>query len=192
MSIDFFPTILEMTATAAPADVKIDGTSLAPVLRDASETPREASTGIIRTIIPAERRPTAPCAARDWKLIEFYEDQHVELYNLADDLGETRDLAGKCPRRPRELRNRWQPGAWRSVAQMPTPNPNYDPGAPLFPPAQSRESVHGSALLHSLPAIMLNRPGNTFRQSNLPGSNCWLGAPASDRAPWRRPSGNRC
>jgi len=75
--------------------------------------------------------------AGDWKLIEFYEDQHVELYNLSDDLGETHDLAGQMPDKAAELRGRL--AAWRTAvgAQMPTPNPNYEPGAPLFPPRKA-------------------------------------------------------
>ncbi len=35
--------------------------------------------------------------AGDWKLIEFFEDGRLELYNLADDIGEERNLAGAEP-----------------------------------------------------------------------------------------------
>ncbi len=40
----------------------------------------------------------------DWKLIEFYEDNRVELYNLRDDLGEQNDLAAEMPDKAAELR----------------------------------------------------------------------------------------
>jgi hypothetical protein len=65
--------------------------------------------------------------ARDWKLVEFYEDSHVELYNLKNELGEKTDLAAKMLEKAKELRD--QLAAWRKAvgAQMPTPNPNYKP-----------------------------------------------------------------
>ncbi len=62
----------------------------------------------------------------DWKLIEFYEDMHVELYNLRDDVGETRNLAATKPELVVKLRKRLH--SWRLAmnAQMPTPNPNHE------------------------------------------------------------------
>ena len=52
---------------------------------------------------------------------------HVELYNLVDDLGETANVADQHPERVAELRK--QLHLWRETvaAQMPTPNPDYDP-----------------------------------------------------------------
>ncbi|MEO8498902.1 MAG: hypothetical protein ABI614_27890, partial [Planctomycetota bacterium] len=62
-----------------------------------------------------------------WRLVEFHEDDHVELYNLAEDVGEQHDLTTAMPARASELRAKLH--AWREQvsAQMPTPNPNYDP-----------------------------------------------------------------
>jgi hypothetical protein len=65
----------------------------------------------------------------DLKLIESYEDGSLELFDLARDPGEAENLAARRPDEARELRNlldRWR----RSVgAQMPSPNPDYDPRA---------------------------------------------------------------
>ena len=63
----------------------------------------------------------------DWKLIEFYEDDRVELYNLKDDVGEQHDLAVDMPEKAKELRDRLH--AWRKEvgAQMPTLNPDFKP-----------------------------------------------------------------
>lgn len=62
-------------------------------------------------------------------LIEFYEDNRVELYNLKQDAGEQHDLAAIEPGRALELRQRLH--AWRGAmgAAMPTPNPDYRPPA---------------------------------------------------------------
>ncbi|MFP6601715.1 MAG: sulfatase, partial [Pirellulaceae bacterium] len=71
--------------------------------------------------------PHSAVRAGDWKLIEFFEDTRVELYNLKTDIGETRDLAKEQPERAQQLRAQLQ--RWRRDvgAQLPTPNPNYDP-----------------------------------------------------------------
>jgi arylsulfatase A len=63
----------------------------------------------------------------DWKLIEFYEDMSVELYNLKEDLGEAHDLAEANPKKVAQLRTLLH--KWRESvgAQMPTPNPGYNP-----------------------------------------------------------------
>jgi len=65
----------------------------------------------------------------EYKLIEFYEDNHVELYNLKNDIGEKNDLAKEMPEKAAELVAMLR--AWRIEvdAQMPTPNPNYKPKA---------------------------------------------------------------
>jgi uncharacterized sulfatase len=63
----------------------------------------------------------------DYKLIEFYQDNHVELYDLKSDLGERNDLARARPKVAAQLRQKL--AAWRQAvdAQMMTPNPNYQP-----------------------------------------------------------------
>ena len=71
-------------------------------------------------------RPSSAVRLGDHKLIEYFHDGHVELYNLKDDPGESRDLAASQPRKARELRAglaRWRQsvGAW-----MPRPNPDFD------------------------------------------------------------------
>lgn len=62
---------------------------------------------------------------------------------LADDLGEARDLAAAQPQKAAELRARLH--AWRRDvgAQMPAPNPHYDPAKPEFnpPPAKTKKTA---------------------------------------------------
>ncbi len=70
----------------------------------------------------------------DYKLIEFHNDGRRELYNLASDIGETLDLAPIHPELVTELAD--QLYKWRESigAQMPTPNPNFDPAKPEYNP----------------------------------------------------------
>ena len=67
--------------------------------------------------------------SRDWKLLEFFEDQHLELYNLRNDLGEKHDLAKEMPEKAKALRD--QLHVWRTAvnAALPAPNPDFKPKA---------------------------------------------------------------
>ena len=63
----------------------------------------------------------------DWKLIRIFEDGHEELYNLKEDIGETRNIADSEPEKRAELSARltaWQEGI---EALIPEPNPDYVP-----------------------------------------------------------------
>lgn len=77
-------------------------------------------------------RTTPAGAIREgrWKLLEFFEDRHVELYNLEEDIGEKNNLADKMPEKTKELHELLKD--WRKSvhAKVPTElNPKYDPGA---------------------------------------------------------------
>jgi arylsulfatase A-like enzyme len=74
--------------------------------------------------------PAAALRRGDYKLIEWYEDGRLELFNLADDLGERNNLAAAQPERVARLREELE--AWRKDvgAKLPTPNPAYDPAKP--------------------------------------------------------------
>lgn len=70
-------------------------------------------------------RPSGAIRAGDFKLIEFFEDMHVELYNLTDDLSEKNDLAGSLASKASELRAALQDWRQRVKAAMPEPNPDF-------------------------------------------------------------------
>jgi len=130
ISNDFYPTILEMAQAKGDAqhNKAVDGASLAPVLRDPSaKLHRDAIYWHYPHYHPGGATPYGAVRARDWKLIEFYEDMHVELYNLRDDQEEKTDLAATMPERATALRDKLH--AWRKSvgAQMPTKNPKHDP-----------------------------------------------------------------
>jgi hypothetical protein len=72
--------------------------------------------------------PVSLIHAGDWKLMEYLEDGHLELYNLKEDLGETKNLATTNPDKAKELHARLI--AWRQEtgAPMPTPNKKAEAG----------------------------------------------------------------
>jgi arylsulfatase A-like enzyme len=94
-TIDFYPTLLEIAGLSGSADhnASVDGMSLVPILKkpDAS-----LARDTLYWHYPHYYPTTAPVSSirqADWKLLHYYEDDRVELYNLADDLGEERNLA---------------------------------------------------------------------------------------------------
>jgi len=72
-------------------------------------------------------RPAGSVRVGDFKLVELYETGNLELYNLKEDISESKDLSKKMNRKTQEMHkmlNDWR----ESVnAQMPVPNPNYKP-----------------------------------------------------------------
>lgn len=125
---DFFPTLLAAAGVPVPESHAVDGESLVPLLRGGTFK-REALYWHYPHYHPGGATPYGAIRAGDFRLVEFYEDSRVELYNLKDDIGETRDLATVQPERAAALRQKLH--AWRQTvgAQMPTPNPDYDAAA---------------------------------------------------------------
>ncbi len=96
-SMDFFPTILEMAGLPLRRDLHIDGKSLAPLLRQQVNQVHAAT--YFHYPYRSNQRGT-PCGAirvGDYKLINFFSDNRLELYNLKDDIGETNNLADTMP-----------------------------------------------------------------------------------------------
>ncbi|MCC5834225.1 MAG: sulfatase [Opitutales bacterium] len=107
-SIDFFPTFVELTGGDVSAQPTVfDGISIKPVLAGADQLDREAiywhmpQAGRDWTVIP----PQGAVRKGPWKLIHHYGGTKPdELYNLEDDIGETRNLARRYPERVAEMR----------------------------------------------------------------------------------------
>ncbi len=120
-TIDFYPTILQIAGLRGDAkhNAHVDGLSLVPLLKNPQgKLGREALYFHYPHYYPTTT-PVSSVRARDWKLIEFHKDMHVELYNLREDPSEQRDLAAEMPDRASRLRQRLH--AWRAAvdAQMP-------------------------------------------------------------------------
>jgi hypothetical protein len=72
-------------------------------------------------------RPAGAVRQGTWKLVEQFEDGALELYDLANDIGESRNMAAAQGDRARAMQR--ELAAWRQRvgAQMGTPNPGFDP-----------------------------------------------------------------
>ncbi|MDA0195131.1 MAG: sulfatase [Bacteroidetes bacterium] len=126
ISTDFFPTILDMLGLPIPTENKLDGVSIANLVKGQTELDREA----IYWHFPhysnhGMQSPGGAIRSGDYKLLEYFENGSVQLFNLKDDIGEQNDLAASEPEKVRELKAMLQ--KWREDigANMMPPNPNY-------------------------------------------------------------------
>jgi arylsulfatase A-like enzyme len=127
VSQDLFYTILTMAGLSVAQESPPDGLDLSPLLEDtAAHLDRDA----LYFHYPHYYSTTSPVSAlraRDWKLLHYYEDQHVELYNLRDDLGEQANLAAQRADKARELQQRLHDWLDSVDAQKPLSNPDFSP-----------------------------------------------------------------
>lgn len=139
--LDVYPTMLDLLGLPKSGDKRLDGMSLKAHILDqerVAERPLywhfpiylqayrkgedESRDSLFRT------RPGTVMRMGDWKLHEYFEDGALELYNLADDLGETNDLSQSNSDKTAELHKMMQ--SWRQSTEAPVPttlNPDYDP-----------------------------------------------------------------
>ena len=120
--MDIYSTILDVAGIKQKKDV--DGLSLIPVLMDNKHYNRPLFWHYPHYHLG---KPHGSVRMGDWKLIEFFEDNNFELYNLKDDLGETTNLADKYPEKVAELKKLLFKWRKKVGAQMMTPNPKFNP-----------------------------------------------------------------
>jgi len=130
--VDVYPTLLDITGTAKPEGYTLDGESLAPLFRDAGASLKRDA---IYQHFPGylgfgkdswRTTPVSLIEVGDWKLMEFLEDNHLELYNLKDDLSEQKNLATTMPDKAKALHDQLQ--AWREQIKAPMPTKNTPTG----------------------------------------------------------------
>lgn len=124
---DYFPTILEMAGVKPDPATALDGESIVPLLRRSGSLHRDTMYWHYPHYNVLGGTPYSAIRSGDFRLVEFQEDGHFELYNLQADIGEQHDLVPSMPGKARELRAMLD--GWRHDmgAQMALPNPNYDP-----------------------------------------------------------------
>jgi len=112
MNIDFYPTLAEMIHTKIDPSQHMDGLTIVPLLNG-----KTIDRDTLYWHYPLEKphflggRSSGAIRKGHWKLIEFFDDGHFELYNLAEDIGEQNELSSKYPEKLKELKN--QLAKWR-------------------------------------------------------------------------------
>jgi arylsulfatase A-like enzyme len=140
-NLDFFPTLLEVAGIEKPANKILDGQSILPILTGIEnwlerplfwhfpiyleaylEKGDQTQDPLFRT------RPGSAIRYGDWKLIQYFENNDIELYNLKDDISEKSNLVKLNPKKANELVELLN--QWRKQTNAPIPtdlNPEFSP-----------------------------------------------------------------
>lgn len=118
---DLFPTMCELAGLPQSAMDSSDGESLVPLLWQQTSFEREAIYWHYPHYIMGHTSPCGAVRKGKWKLIEFFEDEHAELYNLEYDIGESVNLVYRERQKAAELRDLVTDWRRQVGAQMPIP-----------------------------------------------------------------------
>jgi len=104
VSYDLFPTILDYAGLKS--ETEIDGKSLMPILKGESKMDREDVFWHFPHYHGSLWKPGSAIRHGDWKLVQHFESNTVELYDLKNDIGEMDDLSLNFPEKTQDLLNR--------------------------------------------------------------------------------------
>lgn len=122
---DLVPTLLEAAGINLGKTVgPLDGVSLMPLLRE-GKAPSRSLFWHFPNYTNQGGRPAGAMRSENWKLIENFEDNSLELYDLANDPSEQKDLAAKDPERAKKMQAELSAWRQRVGAQMCQPNPDF-------------------------------------------------------------------
>jgi arylsulfatase A-like enzyme len=135
IGLDLYPTFMELAGVTRGPEQMLDGVSLVACLRGEALGEREGLfwhfpaylQGYLPEHGPFRATPTGAIRRGPWKLMEFFEDGRLELYNLAADSAESVNLAAEQPEVVADLHGRMR--AWRERVKAPVPtelNPEYE------------------------------------------------------------------
>jgi len=125
-SPDFFPTILDMIGIQSKSAEKKDGLSIAPLVKGEKQIDRDA----IFWHFPhysnhGKQSPGGAVRCCDYKLLEYYENNTIQLFNLKEDIDEEHDHSIKEPEKAEELRQMLHNWLKSTGARQMQPNPDY-------------------------------------------------------------------
>ncbi len=127
INYDLFSTFIDMGDAKVPATQIADGLSLVPLITGKAESLDRESVYWHFPTNMWTRNPMGAIRKGNYKLIENFLDGSVELYDVVNDIGEVVELSKTKPEVAADLLadlHKWQKDI---NAEMPTPNPNYDP-----------------------------------------------------------------
>ncbi|MBL9150835.1 MAG: sulfatase [Verrucomicrobiales bacterium] len=128
-SPDLFTTLLDITGSSPLPGQKLDGVSLMPAFQG-KPLPERSLFWHYPHYGNQGGAPGAAIRRGDWKLIEWYEDNRVELFNLASDLAEQQDRAAMEPATVERLRSELKSWQQEVGARFPIPNPAFNASQP--------------------------------------------------------------
>lgn len=124
IGMDFYPTMLELAGLSQRPEQHVDGVSLVPVLKGGTLAPRDLYWHYPHYGNQGGE-PSSIIRSGDWKLIVYHEDKRLELYNLADDVGEQNDLAAQHPEKTADLKKNLDQWLKETGAVFPEADPRF-------------------------------------------------------------------
>ncbi len=126
VSTDLYPTLIDIAGGSRDSDRQLDGVSIKPLLLEKGSFDRSALYfHYPNYAFHQGNRLGSAIREGDWKLIEYFDTGELELYNLAKDIGEKKNLASQNAKLAARLKEKLH--IWRKEvkAAMPTLNPNH-------------------------------------------------------------------
>ena len=133
VGVDLFPTLCELGCVSQPLPSGIEGGSITALLSGGRGTVERPHEELIFHF-PHYQSGDGPHSAimlGDYKLIKFYETNKLHLFDLSKDMGEKNDLSESKSDIVAKLHGRLNEYLASVDAQMPQPNPYYDPSRPV-------------------------------------------------------------
>jgi arylsulfatase A-like enzyme len=127
INTDFYPTFLQAAGLPLMPKQAIDGKSLMPLLRGEKSIDQPALYWHYPHYHGGGASPESAMREGNWKLIQFYNDNHVELYNLRNDIEERHDLANLFPKKKAKMLHQLNDWKRKTRAKLPKLNPFYNP-----------------------------------------------------------------
>ncbi len=121
VSMDLYPTILELASLSAMKEQHRDGISIVPLLKGSTKWRRQTLYWHYPHYHGSTWKPGAAIRDGDWKLIEFHHYDKIELYDLKADPGEKNDLSKKNPTRTEQLLRKLHSWQKKLDAKLPRP-----------------------------------------------------------------------
>lgn len=124
ISMDYYTTILNLAEIEHSSN---DGENLVPLLTQKKSIKRDELFWHYPHYHGSAWKPGSALRKGDWKIVIHYENNKIELFNLADDPGEKKDIAATNSEKVNELKTILDKKLAESNAKFPVSNPNYDP-----------------------------------------------------------------
>ena len=104
ITMDIYPTLLELTGCKQLPEQTVDGLSLVPLIRGDKKTLDRPFLAWLYPDPQGHRRQATQAILKDgWKLVHFIKLNETELFNLDEDIGERNDLSKNHPEKTREM-----------------------------------------------------------------------------------------
>jgi uncharacterized sulfatase len=124
-SVDFVPTFAELAGAELPVEQVFDGISLVDILEGSDPDPERAI--FWHYPVYHHDQPASAIRKGKWKLIHNLVNNRLYLYDLENDLGETRDLSQSEPELCSDLYQQLEKWRMDCKAEIPVPNTEFDP-----------------------------------------------------------------